>query len=289
MSEFKYIKIKTSKSDEFKSSLEDEDKVSGVIEVQLNRPELHNAFNEEFISELTDCFRTLSENPDVRLLVLSAAGKSFCAGADLNWMKSMKDYSDEENYQDSVKLSQLFSTLNDCPFPVIAKVNGATLGGGTGLVSACDFVVASEDAIFGFTEVGLGLVPAVISPYVINKIGESSARAYFLSGERFKAAEALRLQLIHSVVPPSELDKALEKQVERFLRAGPQAAREAKGLIKGVFKRTPHSENLRDYTCKTIARVRTTEEGQEGMAALLEKRKPKWFPVKENAAQGESK
>lgn len=249
----------------------------GVVEVRLNRPELHNAFNDEFIEELTNCFDNLSSDETVRLLVLSGEGKSFCAGADLNWMKAMKDYSDEENYKDSVKLSKLFSTLNDCPFPVIAKVNGATLGGGTGLIAACDYVIAVEEARFGFTEVGLGLVPAVISPFVINKIGESFARAYFLSGERFDAHEAMRMNLVHQVVSLSELNEAVEKQVERFLRAGPVAAREAKTLIKGVFKREAHSENLRDFTCKTIARVRTTPEGQEGMTALLEKRKPKWI------------
>lgn len=248
----------------------------GVVEVRLNRPELHNAFNDEFIAELTACFQELSGDGTKRLLILSGEGKSFCAGADLNWMKAMKDYSDEENYQDSVKLSLLFSSLNDIPYPVIAKVNGATLGGGTGLVASCDYVIAAEEALFGFTEVGLGLVPAVISPYVINKIGESYARAYFLSGERFSSQEALNMNLVHKVVPLSELDQNLEKQIERFLRAGPQAAREAKTLIKGVLKREPHSENLRDFTCKTIARVRTTPEGQEGMAALLEKRKPKW-------------
>lgn len=248
----------------------------GVIEVKLNRPELHNAFNDGFIAAMTACFEELSKDKNIRLLILSGEGKSFCAGADLNWMKAMKDYSDEENFQDSVKLSQLFSTLNDCPFPVIAKVNGATLGGGTGLVAACDYVIAAEEALFGFTEVGLGLVPAVISPYVMNKIGESFARAYFLSGERFNALEAQRMNLVHQVVPLSDLESATNKQVERFLRAGPQAAREAKALIKGVLKREAHTENLRDFTCKTIARVRTTEEGQEGMSALLEKRKPQW-------------
>jgi methylglutaconyl-CoA hydratase len=256
--------------------IEQKEREGGVVEVKLNRPELHNAFNDEFIEELTRCFETLGRDGTKRLLILSGEGKSFCAGADLNWMKAMKNYSDEENYEDSLKLSRLFSTLNDVPYPVLAKVNGATLGGGTGLVASCDFVLAAEEAIFGFTEVGLGLVPAVISPYVMNKIGESQARAYFLSGERFSAEIAKSLNLVHKVVPLKDLESALEKQIERFLRAGPQAAREAKALIKGVLKREPHSENLRDFTCKTIARVRTTSEGQEGMSALLEKRKPIW-------------
>lgn len=247
-----------------------------VVTVTLNRPEIHNAFNDAFIAELTDCFSDLSKDESVRLMILTGEGKSFCAGADLNWMKAMKDYSDEENYQDSVKLSQLFSTLNDCPFPVIAKVNGATLGGGTGLVAACDYVIACKSAKFGFTEVGLGLVPAVISPFVMNKIGETFARAYFLSGLSFDAFEAMRMNLVHQVVPLDDLDEATKKQRERFLRAGPKAAREAKALIKGVLKREGHSADLESFTCKTIARVRTSEEGQEGMAALLEKRNPSW-------------
>jgi len=255
---------------------------NGVALVNLNRPELHNAFNDEFIAELTECFNELSKDEKVRLMVLSGEGKSFCAGADLNWMKAMKDYTDEENYQDSVKLSELFKALNNCPFPVIGKVNGAALGGGTGLIACCDYVIACKSAKIGFTEVGLGLVPAVISPYVMNKIGESFARAYFLSGQRFDATEAMRMNLVHQIVPLDDLDQSTNKQIERFLRAGPKAAKEAKALIKGVLKREAHSDELQEFTCKTIARVRTTPEGQEGMAALLEKRNASWNEEKKS-------
>ncbi|MCF8060112.1 MAG: enoyl-CoA hydratase/isomerase family protein [Bacteriovoracaceae bacterium] len=250
----------------------------GVWRLTLNRPELHNAFNDLFIKELTEALEDVKKNTDVRLLVLTGEGKSFCAGADLNWMKSMKDYSDHENYQDSVRLSNLFEVLNTIEVPVIAEVNGATLGGGTGLVASCDYVISSSEAKFGFTEVGLGLVPAVISPYVMAKIGESNARAYFLSGERFSAEEALHMRLIHKVVKSDDLRGATEKQIERFLKAGPMAQIEAKKLIKGVLTRIPAGhEGVKDFTCRTIARVRTSPEGQEGMSALLEKRKPSWI------------
>lgn len=250
---------------------------NGVCHLSLNRPELHNAFNDEFISELTNFLKELKKDTSCRLLVLKGEGKSFCAGADLNWMKAMKDYSDEENYQDSVRLANLFEELNSMPMPVMASVAGATLGGGTGLVANCDFVIASSEAKFGFTEVGLGLVPAVISPFVMAKIGESYARAYFLSGERFGANEAMKMQLVHKVVKADDLKEATDKQIERFLRAGPVAQREAKVLIKGVFDNRGNGKDaVKEFTCRTIARVRTSDEGQEGMTALLEKRKPNW-------------
>lgn len=249
----------------------------GVQTVVLNRPELHNAFNDEFIAEMTALFKEIKKDTSCQLVVLKGAGKSFCAGADLNWMKRMVNYSDEENYLDSVALSNLFEELNSLPMPVLAEVGGATLGGGTGLVASCDFVIAAKEAKFGFTEVGLGLVAAVISPYVMAKIGESYARAYFLSGQRFSADEAMKMQLVHQVVEGSELSSATDKQIERFLRAGPLAKREAKALINGVLsKKKDGAEVVKEFTCRTIARVRTSDEGQEGMAALLEKRAPKW-------------
>jgi methylglutaconyl-CoA hydratase len=252
-------------------------KDNGVCHLALNRPELHNAFNDDFIGELTGFLKELKKDDKCKLLLLTGNGKSFCAGADLNWMKRMKDYSDEENFQDSVRLSNLFEELNSMPMPVLASVGGATLGGGTGIIASCDYVIVSSEAKFGFTEVGLGLVPAVISPYVMAKIGESYARAYFLSGERFGADEAMKMQLVHKVVKADDLEGATEKQVERFLRAGPQAQREAKGLINGVLDRASKGhEEVKEFTCRTIARVRTSDEGQEGMTALLEKRKPNW-------------
>lgn len=249
----------------------------GVETVTLNRPELHNAFNDEFIAELTAHFAALAHDQSLRLVVLTGAGKSFCAGADLNWMKKMKDYSDEENYNDSVRLANLFEVIDLCPVPVIAKINGAALGGGTGLISVCDYAIACHSAKIGFTEVGLGLVPAVISPYVMKRIGFNNARAYFLSGERFMGEVAKHIGLVHRVVHLDDLDNQTNRMINKFLLAGPQAARAAKELIKGVDGRLgKDKEELKTYTCQTIARIRTSDEGQEGMSALLEKRKPRW-------------
>lgn len=251
-----------------------EKKDQGVTEVWLNRPELHNAFNAELIDEAISLFESLSLDESVRLIVLGGRGTSFCAGADLNWMKSMKDYSETENLKDSKKLAKMFSTINDCAAPVIGRVHGHALGGGVGLVSVCDYVVSVPTAIMGFTEARLGLLPAVISPYCISKIGESNARAWFLSGERFDANKAKEMGLVHTVVEASELDAKIEEVKKSFLAAGPQAAREAKKLIKGVMKNLKDSE---DFTCGMIAKRRVSAEGQEGMRALLEKDKPNWM------------
>lgn len=247
------------------------EKEQGVKEVWLNRPELHNAFNAELISEMISLFKSFKNE---RLIILSGRGKSFCAGADLNWMKSMKDYSREENFKDSKELAQMFSAINECDVPVIGRINGHALGGGVGLVSVCDYVVAAEEALMGFTEVRLGLIPAVISPYCISKIGESNARAWFLSGERFKAPVAKEMGLVHEVVKLHDLDTKIEEIKKRFLAAGPEAAKEAKRLIRGVMKNLKGSE---DYTCNMITERRVSQEGQEGMRALLEKDKPAWM------------
>ena len=245
---------------------------NGVKEVWLNRPELHNAFNAELIAEMIALFESFKGNE--RLIILSGKGSSFCAGADLNWMKSMKDYSKEENFQDSKQLARLFSTINECEVPVIGRINGHALGGGVGLVSVCDYVIAVKEAMMGFTEVRLGLIPAVISPYCISKIGESNARAWMLSGERFSADEAHRMGLVHEVVGLGELDARVHEAEKRFLAAGPEAAREAKKLIRGVMKNLKGSE---DFTCEMITERRVSAEGQEGMRALLEKDKPAWM------------
>lgn len=244
---------------------------NGITEIWMNRPELHNAFNAEMIQELTSAFASLK---DVRLVVLSGKGHSFCAGADLNWMKAMKDYSKEENFKDSKQLAKLFSTINECEVPVIGRVNGHALGGGVGLVSVCDYVIAVEEAMMGFTEVRLGLIPAVISPYCISKIGESNARAWMLSGERFTATEGMRMGLVHEVVGAGMLDARMLEIEKRFLAAGPEAAREAKKLVRGVVRNLKSSE---DFTCQMIADRRVSAEGQEGMRALLEKDKPAWM------------
>lgn len=243
----------------------------GVKEVWLNRPELHNAFNAELIEEMISLFSSFK---DERLIVLSGRGSSFCAGADLNWMKAMKDYTKEENFKDSKRLAKMFSAINECDVPVLGRVNGHALGGGVGLVSVCDFVIANQEATMGFTEVRLGLIPAVISPYCISKVGESNARAWMLSGERFSAEEAKRMGLVHEIASANELDIKVTEYKKKFLAAGPEAAKEAKRLIRGVMKNLKASEDL---TCNMITERRVSAEGQEGMRALLSKDKPAWI------------
>lgn len=247
------------------------EKESGVKEVWLNRPELHNAFNAELIEEMISLFSSFKNE---RLIVLSGRGQSFCAGADLNWMKAMKDYTKEENLKDSKRLAKMFATINDCDVPVLGRVNGHALGGGVGLVSVCDFVIANVEATMGFTEVRLGLIPAVISPYCISKVGESNARAWMFSGERFSTEEAKRMGLVHEIVSASELDSKVEEYKKKFLAAGPEAAKDAKRLVRSVMKNLKASE---DYTCQMITERRVSAEGQEGMRALLEKDKPSWM------------
>ena len=244
-----------------------------VAYITLNRSEIHNAFNDELIEKITQTFIDLEKNESVRLVVLSGAGKSFCAGADLNWMKSMKDYSMEENKKDSIKLYTMFSTINHFSKPVIGKVNGHALGGGLGLVSVCDYVLTHEKAKFGFTEVKLGLIPAVISPFCIRKIGETHARAWFMSGELFNASKAMQIGLVHEVCELENFEKRSQEVVELFLKAGPKAAVSAKELIENVI----NLEDEMDYVCDAIAKQRVSSEGQEGMSALLEKRNAKWM------------
>ncbi|WP_372655304.1 enoyl-CoA hydratase-related protein [Halobacteriovorax sp.] len=249
----------------------------GVATVTLNRPEIHNAFNDDLIVALTKKFSEISNDESVKVVILTGAGKSFCAGADLNWMKSMIDYSIEENIKDSQVLSDLFQTINNCKRPVIGKINGAALGGGAGLVAVCDYVIASEKALFGFTEVMLGLVPAVISPFVIAKIGESNARATFLTGERFDANKASSLGLVHQVSLEGDLDTDCAELTKKFIRPAPKAQEVAKDLIRNVISlESATYEQISKYTCETIAERRVSSEGQEGMNALLEKRRPNW-------------
>lgn len=249
------------------------EKEKGVKEVWLNRPELHNAFNAELIEEMISLFESFKNE---RLIILSGKGASFCAGADLNWMKSMKNYSKDENFKDSKRLAKMFSVINECDVPVIGRVNGHALGGGVGLVSVCDYVICAQEAMLGFTEVRLGLIPAVISPYCISKVGESNARAWFLSGDRFTAEEAKRMGLVHDVVLGPMIDEKVEEIKKRFLAAGPEAAKEAKKLIRGVMKNLKASE---EFACNMISERRVSAEGQEGMRALLEKDKPNWMKV----------
>jgi methylglutaconyl-CoA hydratase len=257
---------------------------NGVATVTLNRPDIHNAFNDTLINQITELFLKMQADDSVNLVVLTGAGKSFCAGADINWMKSMVNYSEEENYQDSKRLAKLFQTINDFTKPVIGKINGAALGGGAGLVAVCDYVIAHEKALFGFTEARLGLVPAVISPFVLEKVPATHARHLFLTGKRFDAMKAQELGLVHQVCLSRHFQNDCKHLIEEFMKSGPVAMREAKALIKNVraLGEAPGQEGVTDLTCKTIARVRTSEEGQEGMAALLEKRAPRWMNEKDN-------
>jgi methylglutaconyl-CoA hydratase len=247
-------------------------RAEAVAEVTLNRPEIHNAFDEILIAELTDCFTQLSDDKAVRAVVLKGAGASFCAGADLAYMGKTAAYSHEENLADARALQRMFAVMAHCPKVTIAQVHGAAIGGGAGLVAVCDVAIAAEEAKFALSEVKIGLVPAVIAPYVLEKVGMGAARALFVTGERFGAAEAFRLGLVHQVTPAAELDAALARKTELVRQAGPEAIATAKRLLRAIAGKTP--EEAADTTVECIAALRVGTEGQEGIHAFLEKRKP---------------
>ena len=246
--------------------------------VALNRPELHNAFNETLIAELTTVLQALDADSSVRAVVLTGHGKSFCAGADLNWMKKMAGYGAAENLADAQGLALMLRTLNGLSKPTMACVRGAAFGGGVGLVACCDIAVAAQDAVFALSEAKLGLIPATISPYVIEAIGARQARRYFLTAERFTAAEGFRIGLVHDIVPASELDARINALLADLLMAGPAAQLECKALIRGVAHR-PIDAELIAGTAEHIAAVRASPEGKEGVAAFLGKRPPEWVPA----------
>jgi len=246
----------------------------GVATLSLNRPEVRNAFNAELIAGITDAVSSLPD--DARVLVLRGEGKAFCAGADLEWMRSMANYSTEDNIADSSQLEKMLSAIDSSPVPVVGRIHGAAIAGATGLVACCDYAVAEESTIFAFTETRLGLAPAVISPFVLRKVGYSFARAMFLTAERFDAKRAYEAGLVHRVVSKEELDASVTDVVESLLQAGPQALREARSLIDLVWGRDP--KEVGELTVRTIARIRVSEEGQEGVGAFLEKREPRWRP-----------
>lgn len=249
----------------------------GVGILTLNRAQRHNAFDEELIAEITAGLRELASTPQVRIVVLSSTGKSFCAGADLNWMKRAAAYTPEENLRDAIGLAELLSTLNELPKPTIARVQGPAYGGGVGLIAACDIAIGTYDALFALSEVKLGIVPAVISPYVLAAIGERYCRRYMLTAERFSAAEAYRIGLLHELVPGEEqLDDAIAELVDTLLANGPQAQAECKALIRVVAGQPIDAETIEE-TAQRITRVRASEEGREGLAAFLEKRPPNWL------------
>jgi len=246
-----------------------------VVRVVLDRPEIRNAFNDHMLSDLLEVFEQISKEALLRAVVLTGEGKAFCAGADLNWMRRVVGYTFQENYQDSLALAQMLGAINECPKPVVCAVNGAAIGGGTGLVGACDIAVASSDAVFAFTETKLGLTPAVISPYLLKKMGEGNLRRYFLTGERLSAEQAKQVGLIQEIAPPGELEERVDAIVSSIISGGPQALTVTKELIRGICDRGIVENG--PYTAEVIARLRSSEEGQEGMNAFLEKRKPRWI------------
>jgi len=245
-----------------------------IVRVTFARPDVRNALNSQMITELTAAFSALSSDESVRAVVLQGDGASFSGGADINYMRAGLDLGEKENEADALRLSDMFASIDRCAAPVVARVHGAALGGGSGIIAACDIVVAADDAVFGFTEARLGIVPAVISPFVLRKIGQSHARALFMTGERFDAARALRIGLVHDVVPPAGLDAAIARIIEAILACGPQAARVAKTIVRTVSMMS--AEEARAWTAQTIAKRRASDEGQEGLRAFLEKRKPDW-------------
>jgi methylglutaconyl-CoA hydratase len=253
-----------------------ERRAGGVVSLTLDRPEIHNAFDDRLIAGLTGELERLGQDPDLRVLILTGAGRSFSAGADLNWMRRTASYGEVENLAGARGLAKLMQTLNELPKPTVARVNGAALGGGTGLVACCDIVVASEQATFGTTEVRLGLIPAVIGPYVLAAIGPRHARRLMLTGERIGAAEALRLGLVHEVVAPEQLDLTVERIVGELLKAGPDAITAAKQLVRDLGGR-PIEPSLIDATAQRIAALRATGEAREGVGAFLEKHAPGWL------------
>jgi methylglutaconyl-CoA hydratase len=242
----------------------------------MNRPEKHNAFDDSVIAELREAFDDIAARDEVRVVVLASQGKNFSAGADLGWMKRMAEYDYEHNHHDAQLLAGMLKALHDLPQPTIARVQGAAFGGAVGLVSCCDMAVAGEGASFCLSEVKIGLIPATISPYVITAMGERAARRYFTTAERFRAVEGLRLGLVSEVVGEDELDAAVDTLVDALLQNGPQAVRAAKQLVADVAGREITADLIED-TCERIAQIRISDEGQEGLGAFLNKRKPNWL------------
>jgi len=250
------------------------DVTDGIARVTLARPDVRNAFNAAVIAELHETFVRISAADDVRAVVLAGKGPVFCGGADISWMRESLDLGFEANAIDAEKMSDMFRAIDNCSHPVIGRIHGAALGGGAGLTAVCDVAVASEDTTFGFTEVKLGIIPAVISPFVLSKIGASHARALFLTGERFDADRALQIGLVHQAVPAGDLDAAIDGVLAELRTAGPRAVSAAKLLVRRVLDAT--YEESRSITSKAIANQRVTPEGQEGLRAFLERRSAKF-------------
>lgn len=259
-----------------------------VERLTLNRPDVRNAFNEHVIAELTEWAsqaREAAARRDIRAVVIAGAGKVFCAGADVTWMSKTVHYTEDENLRDAMAMSRMFAAIDELPVVVIGRIQGAALGGGAGLAAVCDIVVTDESALFGFTETKLGILPAVISPFALAKIGQAAARELFLTGARFSAARAKAIGLVHDVVAATELDAAVDRHVHELLSAGPDAIAAAKALIPMVWGR-PIADAM-PITAAAIAARRVSPEGQEGLRAFLEKRKPAW--IKDTEATKDAK
>lgn len=247
-----------------------------LLHVTLNRPEVHNAFDDTLISRMIELFEDPAQFDSVRAIVLAGSGPNFCAGADLNWMARMVEWSREDNSRDSARLAEMFRLIDSCPVPVIGRIQGAAIGGGVGLVAVCDIAIATEASRFGLSEVKLGILPAVISPYVIGKIGVSHARALFFTGERFGSERALRMGLIHGTAADEEaLDQEIERVTGQLLSSGPEAVRACKKLVAYVAA-APGVAAI-PYTVDAIAERRVSDEGQAGMRAFLNREKPPWM------------
>jgi len=251
----------------------------GICTIHMNRPEVHNAFDSTMIIELTRALKSAEQDNNVRLVLIKGTGSSFSAGADMQWMRSLVNASEQENQRDALQLATLLRNLNYLGKPTIACINGSAYGGGVGLIAACDISVAVDHAQFGLTETRLGLVPAVISPYVIRRIGECNARRYFLTGERFDTQTAVNTGLVQQIVPAEKLDSEIDTIIRQLLQCGPQALAHAKQLAFQIAGSTIEDQKaLDEYTAGLIAHLRVSAEGQEGLAAFLEKRKPHWAP-----------
>ena len=249
---------------------------AALLSVTLNNPDKHNAFDDQMIIELTNAFNALAANANVRIMLLKSEGKSFSAGADLDWMKRMASYSYQQNLNDARALAAMLKALHQMPIPTIARVQGAAFGGAVGLISCCDIALASSNASFALSEVKIGLVPSTISPYVIAAIGERHAKRYFMTAERFDANTALQIDLVHEAVEKSLLDDKVEQLITAILSNGPEAVAAVKQLVFAVSGKAVDS-SLIEHTCEVIAGIRVSAQGQEGLSAFLDKRKPNWL------------
>lgn len=258
--------------DQFKTILITRD--NNQLTVWLNRPDVHNAMNDVMIAELTSVFHSISQLEDLRFVVLRGKGKSFCAGADLNYMKGIAEFGFDENVKDGKKLFALFYSIYKCHIPTIAMVHGSAFGGANGVLAACDIVIAEENTTFAFSEVKLGISPATILPFLIKRIGEFGAKELMMTGKRFKGQEAEKWRLINHSVTEKDFENTLTKLIDQLLTSAPQAVKQTKDLIGEVLEK--EIDELSDLTTKKIAELRASEEGQEGMASFLEKRRPNW-------------